>query len=205
MQGKPRLRGCRERIAVLAAGLSAYSMAGTLARMAQASHAPSQPSHARPKSLPLARGDAAKAGRDEEQALAFSRTKNTVGLCCGPEFPRSPKKSLRRSARLENGGTWQRFRTGKLPATRTLDLHGHTAQRAFHALGGFLRAAYADRVRCVEVITGRGSGEHGGVIRWELPMWLNSPQVRPLVLAAAHPHAANPGSVRLLLRRRRSG
>ncbi len=103
MQGKPRLRGCRERIAVLAAGLSAYSMAGTLARMAQASHAPSQPSHARPKSLPLARGDAAKAGRDEEQALAFSRTKNTVGLCCGPEFPRSPKKSLRRSARLENG------------------------------------------------------------------------------------------------------
>ncbi len=104
MQGKPRLRGCRERIAVLAAGLSAYSMAGTLARMAQASHAPSQPSHARPKSLPLARGDAAKAGRDEEQALAFSRTKNTVGLCCGPEFPRSPKKSLRRSARLENLG-----------------------------------------------------------------------------------------------------
>jgi DNA-nicking Smr family endonuclease len=104
-----------------------------------------------------------------------------------------------------DGGTWQRFRTGKLPATRTLDLHGHTAQRAFHALGGFLRAAYADRVRCVEVITGRGSGEHGGVIRRELPMWLNSPQTRPLVLAAAHPHAANPGSVRLLLRRRRSG
>ena len=103
-----------------------------------------------------------------------------------------------------DGGTWQRFRTGKLPAARRLDLHGHTAQRAFHALGGFLRAAYADHVRCVEVITGRGSGEHGGVIRRELPMWLNLPELRPLVLAAAHPHAANPGSVRLLLRRRRS-
>jgi DNA-nicking Smr family endonuclease len=90
-----------------------------------------------------------------------------------------------------------------LPAVRTLDLHGHTAQRAFHALGGFLRAAYADRVRCVEVITGRGSGEQGGVIRRELPMWLNLPEFRPLVLAAAHPHVANPGSVRLLLRRRR--
>jgi hypothetical protein len=94
MQGKPRLRGCRERIAVLAAGLSAYSMAGTLARMAQASHAPSQPSHARPKSLPLARGDAAKAGRDEEQALAFSRTKNTVWLLLRSGISEIAKKEL---------------------------------------------------------------------------------------------------------------
>ena len=32
-------------------------------------------------------------------------------------------------------------------------------------------------------------------------LWLNLPALRPLVLAATHPHAANPGSVRLLLRR----
>jgi DNA-nicking Smr family endonuclease len=101
---------------------------------------------------------------------------------------------------LDNG-TWNRFRSGKLAPMRTLDLHGRTAQRAFHALHGFLHAAHADRVRCVEVITGRGSGEAGGVIRRELPLWLNLPALRPLVLAASHPHAANPGSVRLLLRR----
>lgn len=100
-----------------------------------------------------------------------------------------------------DSATWSRFRTGKLPAARTLDLHGRTAQRAFAALRGFLAAAHADRVRCVEVVTGRGSGETGGVIRRELPLWLNLAEVRPLVLAAAHPHAANPGSVRLLLRR----
>lgn len=98
-------------------------------------------------------------------------------------------------------GTWERFRTGKLTSVRTLDLHGQTAQRAFHQLLAFIRTAHADRVRCVEIVTGRGSGENGGVIRRELPMWLNLPEVRPLVLAAAHPHAANPGSVRLLLRR----
>ncbi len=67
----------------------------------------------------------------------------------------------------------------------------------------FLLRAHADRVRCVEVITGRGSGEQGGVIRRELPLWLNLPQLRPLVLAVTHPHAANVGSVRLLLRRTR--
>jgi DNA-nicking Smr family endonuclease len=94
--------------------------------------------------------------------------------------------------------SWQRLRTGKLPTVRTLDLHGYTAQRAFHALAGFLRTAHAEGQRCVEVVTGQG-----GVLRRELPLWLNLPEFRGLVLAAAHPHAANPGSVRLLLRRRR--
>ena len=96
--------------------------------------------------------------------------------------------------------TWERFRTGKLPAARTLDLHGRTAARAFTALHGFLGACHAEGLRCVEVITGRGAGE-GGVIRREFPIWLNEPGLRSMVLAAAHPHAANPGSVRLLLRR----
>ena len=102
-----------------------------------------------------------------------------------------------------DASTWNRFRTGKLPATRTLDLHGRTAQRAYAALDHFLHAAVAEGVRCVEVITGRGKGEAGGVIRREFPLWLNQPHLRPLVLAAAHPHALNPGSVRLLLRRSR--
>ena len=97
--------------------------------------------------------------------------------------------------------TWQRFRSGKLTAARRLDLHGMTADRAFHALVAFLRTSHADQIRCVEVVTGRGSGETGGVIRRELPHWLNLPQIRPLILAAAHPHALNPGSVRLILRR----
>jgi DNA-nicking Smr family endonuclease len=100
-----------------------------------------------------------------------------------------------------DSASWQRFRTGKLSAARVLDLHGQTAQRAYHALVAFLRTAHADRLRCVEVVTGRGSGSGVGVLRRELPMWLNLPEIRPLVLAAAHPHAANPGSVRLLLRR----
>src|ERR1700691_162153 len=38
--------------------------------------------------------------------------------------------------------TWHRFRTGKLIAARRLDLHGMTAQRAFHALVSFLRTAH---------------------------------------------------------------
>jgi Smr domain-containing protein len=84
-----------------------------------------------------------------------------------------------------------------------LDLHGYTIQRAYHALAGFLRLAHADHVRCVEIVTGRGSSETGSTIRRELPLWLNLPEIRPLVLGAVHPHPANPGAVRLLLRRQR--
>ena len=99
--------------------------------------------------------------------------------------------------------SWQKLRTGRTAPTRTLDLHGRTAQRAYHTLHAFLQAAQADGVRCVEIVTGRGSGEAGGVLRRELPMWLNSHALRPLVLAASYPHPANPGAVRLLLRRSR--
>ncbi len=104
--------------------------------------------------------------------------------------------------------SWSRFLQGKMPPSRTLDLHGKTAQAAFHALERFLHNARADQIRCVEIITGRGKGETGGVIRRELPLWLNLPSIRPLILAAAHPggvpfRAANDGATRVLLRRAR--
>lgn len=125
----------------------------------------------------------------------------------GPSTVRSSVAVVQLAVGAQPGGvdnrTWTRLRTGKLPAGRTLDLHGRTAQHAFQALQAFLHRAQADRVRVVEVITGRGSGENGGVIRRELPLWLNLPPLRPMVLAVVHPHAANVGAVRLLLRKGR--
>ena len=118
-----------------------------------------------------------------------------------PASPRTPILGVGHQPGGLDNSSWNRFRSGKLAPVRTLDLHGRTAQRAFHALHSFLHAAHADRVRVVEVITGRGAGETGGVIRREFPLWLNLPALRPMVLAATHPHPANPGSVRLLLRR----
>ena len=133
------------------------------------------------------------------------------GSASEPRAVAAPPARAVRTAPLGIGGqpagidtsTWQRFHRGKLGTARKLDLHGMTAQGAFHALRSFLRNAHADRLRCVEVVTGKGGGEGGGVIRREFPLWLNLPDIRPMVLAATHPHAANPGSVRLLLRRPR--
>lgn len=98
--------------------------------------------------------------------------------------------------------SWRHLSNGRLRAERRLDLHGRTAQAAFTALHGFLLRAQADRLRCVEIITGVGSGQEGGILRRELPFWLSRQDLRHLVLAAVHPHPGNPGSVRVLLRRR---
>ncbi|GGJ18063.1 hypothetical protein GCM10011320_26730 [Neoroseomonas lacus] len=98
---------------------------------------------------------------------------------------------------------WRDLRRGRIAPERTIDLHGRRAQDAHAAVHAFLADAYADGLRCVAVITGRGSTTEGGVLRRELPHWLNAPDLRRIILGAAHPHRANTGSVHVLLRRRR--
>jgi DNA-nicking Smr family endonuclease len=98
---------------------------------------------------------------------------------------------------------WRDLRRGRLAPERTIDLHGRRAQEAHAAVHAFLADAYADGLRCVAVITGRGSTAEGGVLRRELPHWLNAPDLRRIILGAAHPHRANAGAVHVLLRRRR--
>lgn len=96
---------------------------------------------------------------------------------------------------------WTALRRGKLRPERTLDLHGKRVHEAHGAVRGFLADAIADGLRCVAIVTGKGSTTEGGVLRRELPHWLNAPDLRGLLLGAAHPHKANAGSVHLLLRR----
>jgi DNA-nicking Smr family endonuclease len=122
-----------------------------------------------------------------------------------PPVPPRPPAELR--VGVSPGGLdarrWRDLRRGRTRPERVLDLHGRRAQEAHGALRRFLAEAHADGVRCVAVVTGKGSTPEGGVLRRELPHWLNAPDLRPLLLGAAHPHAANPGAVHLLLRRRR--
>ncbi len=120
-----------------------------------------------------------------------------------PAAPRAPKQASKpvdvdiAPAGLDKA-TWHRFAGAKLRATRKLDLHGHTAARAHHAVTAFIERAYAEQERCVEIVTGKGA-----VLARELPLWLNAAPLRKLILAIAHPHAANTGAIRILLRRNR--
>lgn len=99
---------------------------------------------------------------------------------------------------------WRRFSQGGMRADLRLDLHGMVAQDAFRRLMEFLDVATRRGARCVEIITGLGSGQEGGVLRRELPMWLERPEIRSRILGLAYPHVGNKGSVRVLLRRRKT-
>ncbi|MFC7476179.1 Smr/MutS family protein [Dankookia sp. GCM10030260] len=97
---------------------------------------------------------------------------------------------------------WKALRRGETRPERTLDLHGRRVQDAHGAVRRFLHEAQTDGIRCVAIVTGKGSaGQEIGVLRRELPHWLNAPELRHLLLGAAHYSAGNPGAVVLLLRR----
>lgn len=126
--------------------------------------------------------------------------------------PRAKPKAPRRAA-LAIGvappgldrATWGRFRAGKIAPDRVLDLHGMTKPTAHVAVTALISGAAAQGLRCVEIVTGhgkRGSGE--GVLRREVPFWLNDAPLHALILAVCHPHAANEGALRVLLRRNRA-
>ena len=130
-----------------------------------------------------------------------------------PALPAPPPRPAPRPAPAElsvgvqpaglDARRWRDLRRGSLRPERTLDLHGMTAERAHGAVHSFLRAAQLDGVRVVCIVTGKGGTTEGGVLRRELPHWLNGPALRGLILGAAHPHRANAGAVHLLLRRLR--
>ena len=109
-----------------------------------------------------------------------------------------------------------RLRRGQLPPEATLDLHGMTREAARGALQGFIARAQAAGKRCVLVITGKGTsrsfvegdawGSERGVIRREVPVWLNQMPLRDRVLAfvEAQPRHGGGGALYLLLKKRRS-
>jgi len=98
----------------------------------------------------------------------------------------------------------QRLRRGKLPIDRTIDLHGYNQMDAFEQLYlGLSKSAEAGH-RVLLVVTGKGNrGE--GVIRQNLPLWLNAPSIRPFILAFDQATAKDGGSgaYYVLLKRQR--
>ncbi len=129
--------------------------------------------------------------------------------------PRSPALSRRAEPELEHGRAAgvdrrrsERLRRGQLPVEARLDLHGYTQDQAHAALDQFLGEAQARGLRCVLVITGKGTTtEAGGVLRAQVPRWLNEPATRARVLAFdyAQPKHGGLGALYVLMRRKKSG
>ncbi len=85
--------------------------------------------------------------------------------------------------------------SGRVEIEGRIDLHGMRQSEAHAALTRFLNRAYASGKRWVLVITGKGApqrtahdergereGEERGVLRRNVPRWLNEPDLAPIII-----------------------
>jgi DNA-nicking Smr family endonuclease len=100
--------------------------------------------------------------------------------------------------------TAERMRRGEMVLDGRLDLHGMTQDSAHGALTAFVHRAYDSGRRCLLVITGKGAGG-GGVLKGQVPRWLNQAPLRPLILGFSHarPQHGGEGALYVLIKRKR--
>jgi len=104
-----------------------------------------------------------------------------------------------------DAATAKRVKRGAYPIAYRLDLHGMHRSQAYDALREALETAYHGGERCLLVITGKGR-EGAGVLREELPRWLDDPAVSRYVLAydVAQVKHGGQGAFYVLVKRKRA-
>ncbi|QGM97081.1 Smr/MutS family protein [Methylocystis parvus] len=97
-----------------------------------------------------------------------------------------------------------KIKRGRLDVSAKLDLHGLRQDEAQRALNAFLRRAQADGAKVAIVVTGKGlSREEGGILRRVVPMWLQAPNLRDVVVGfgEAARHHGGEGALYVQIRR----
>jgi DNA-nicking Smr family endonuclease len=100
----------------------------------------------------------------------------------------------------------ERFRRGKTPIEGRIDLHGRTQAQAHDDLHNFVARAHGAGKRMILVITGKGiTASKSGVLKENVPRWLNEPSLRRHVLAFdyAEPQHGGEGALYVLLKRKK--
>jgi DNA-nicking Smr family endonuclease len=120
------------------------------------------------------------------------------------QWATTPAFDHRRSPGLDKR-TAGRFAKGSLDIDAVIDLHGLTQAVAHAALFRFVLGSADLGRRCLLVITGKGNGRGTGVLKAEVPRWLNEPSLKPHILAVtrAQPKDGGDGALYVLLKRRR--
>lgn len=97
-----------------------------------------------------------------------------------------------------------KLRRGKMAPDARIDLHGMTQAEAHVELTDFILRSYGRGHRLVLVITGKGGPGHAGILRQQVPHWLNLPPLRSMVLQLAEAHISHggTGALYVYLRRR---
>ena len=101
----------------------------------------------------------------------------------------------------------QHLARGRVDIDARIDLHGMTQAEAHMRLVRFLRRAQSDGAKFVLVITGKGarsSDPDRGVLRRQVLLWLQLPDLRDAVVGFEEAHVAHGGEGALYVRLRRA-
>jgi DNA-nicking Smr family endonuclease len=104
----------------------------------------------------------------------------------------------------------QRVARGRDAIDAHIDLHGMTQRQAHASLLRFLRRAQAEDAKVVLVVTGKGGGKpepdrgERGVLRRQVPLWLELPEFRHFIVGFGEAHVSHGGQGALYVRVRRA-
>ena len=100
-----------------------------------------------------------------------------------------------------------KLKKGKIRPEKIFDLHGYTQFRAHNYINEELLKCYNKNIRSILIITGKKFGKSGaeGVLKKEVPRWLNLFPLRDIILMTswATPRDGGEGALYVLLRRSR--
>lgn len=108
--------------------------------------------------------------------------------------------------------TLKKFKQEQFKIEAVLDLHGKREDDAFEKVEDFIVQNFAGGKRCVVIVTGKG-GLHQtddvymprGVLKKQVPQWLNMPRIRSMILVFKNPseRLGGGGALYILLKRNR--
>jgi DNA-nicking Smr family endonuclease len=110
--------------------------------------------------------------------------------------------------------TARQISSGKITIGARIDLHGWQQREAHSRLRAFLHDAHARGLKTVLVVTGKGKGNPGehasgpedrrrGVLRRSVPLWLEQPDLRSIVLGYTQAGVRHGGEGALYVQLRR--
>lgn len=108
--------------------------------------------------------------------------------------------------------TMRRFKREEFGVEASLDLHGLTTDKAYEAVRGFIVGVFNQNKRAVLIVTGKGLPHPGqdefdtkGTLKQQVPLWLKSDELSPMILTFIHPSTklGGSGALYILMRRKR--
>lgn len=131
-------------------------------------------------------------GQDDMGAAMLPRGAGRMAPMTAP--PSQPRPYEPPSSKPLDRAMDRKTRRGKIEVDMKIDLHDMTQDEALSALVSGLHRARGRNARCILIVTGKGSINHGGVLRRRLPEWLARADIRPMIARYAQAHIRHGGA-----------